>query len=173
MRKYIFSLLLLCLCLSARGQTTAILDSLGLPHPVAAGQLRYWFDSDNGNMVSVSCTNGTHTIDVSQLDDGLHTLHYQVQGTDGGVYSIASGIFLRMKPFVKNEETVTATKLMYWFDDEENVQLIDLGGVQMLDASALVDGLHTLHYQVLCSNGTMTPASSVLFLRMNFPRSAW
>ena len=63
---------------------------------------------------------------------------------------------------------MAAEKLLYWFDDETTIQQTNMdGGVQLLDASGLTEGLHTLHYQVLCSNGQMTPAMSSIFLRMN------
>ena len=143
MRRHILLIIVLCLHIAARGQTIDGLpdiDLSDLPQPTEAQALRYWY-----------------------------TLHCQVIGADDGVYSIASGVFLKMESFEKTEETVTASKLMYWFDDETTLQYLDMTGrVQMIDASAMEDGLHTLHYQVLCSNGVMTPAASVIFLRTGF-----
>lgn len=131
---------------------------------IQASRLRYWFDDDATSMKTVTAMNGTQTVDASQLLDGLHTIHYKAVGNDGAVYDIASGIFMKMEESASGQ--VTAKKLMYWFDDEADVLNVDMtGGVQMLDASHLIDGLHTIHHQVLCSNGQMTPVHSSIFMR--------
>jgi len=130
-----------------------------------AKALRYWFDDDAASVKTVA-SGGVHTLDVSSLLDGLHTIHYQVTGTDNKAYYVASGLFLKTGANT-GSETLTANKLMYWFDDETTVQYVDVtGGAQLLDASGLIEGLHTLHYQVLCNNGQMTPATSSIFLRL-------
>lgn len=132
----------------------------------AATALRYWFDSDATSLQTISY-GGVQTLDVSSLHDGLHTIHYQLTGTDGQFYYIASALFMKMGSNT-GTETVTASKLMYWFDDETTIQSANItGGVQQLDVSTLADGLHTIHYQVLCSNGQMTATMSSLFLCMN------
>ena len=132
-----------------------------------AKQLRYWFDDDSSTLKTITATNSTQTIDATKLIDGLHTVHYQVIGSDNAAYHIVSALFMKMGS--GGSETVTAKKLMYWFDDETTISTVDItSGVQMLDASALMEGLHTIHYQVLCSNGALTPAQSSLFMRMSF-----
>lgn len=132
----------------------------------AATTLRYWFDSDASSLQTMTY-GGVQTLDVSSLHDGLHTLHYQVVGTDGQVYYLASALFMKMGTNT-GTETVTASKLMYWFDDETTIQSANItSGVQQLDVSTLADGLHTIHYQVLCSNGQMTATMSSIFLCMN------
>ena len=136
-----------------------------------AKQLRYWFD-DNANTLNTSTATGsTQVLDVSNLIDGLHTVHYQVVGSDNAAYHIVSSLFMKMG--TGSDTNITARKLMYWFDDEATITTVDVSeGVQMLDASRLIDGLHTIHYQVLCSNGMLTSASSSLFMRMNIDAEA-
>ncbi len=238
MRKYILlTILLSCLHIAARGQTITSLDDLdlsGLPQPTQAKELRYWFDDDDGNVITVNDLSGSHSLDVSGLIEGLHTLHYQVIASDDGVAYVSSAVFLKidygtsstahslrywfdddngnvktiasggvqtldvsalldglhtihyqvtssdgMAAYVASglflkigssieAESVKAQKLMYWFDDEEVIQQIDISeGVQLLDASTLIEGLHTLHYQVVCNNGQMTPAMNSIFLRVS------
>lgn len=235
MRKYIIFFLTLCLQVAARGQTVPEeFDLSGLPQPTQAKALRYWFNDNIGNMQTSDQLAGTHTLDVSSLIEGLHTLHYQVIDTENHAVYIRSSIFLKVNNktttnakslrywfdddtesaesilsggigtidvstlfdglhsihyqvvgddgqayyvtsrfFLKTganigTDTLTANKLMYWFDDETTIQHVDVtGSVQLLDASGLTEGLHTLHYQVLCNNGQMTPATSSLFLRLN------
>lgn len=131
-----------------------------------AKQIRYWFDDDATTIKSVTATDGTHTIDASELIDGLHTIHYQVTDNNGGVFHIASGIFMKMRN--SDNAIVSAKQLRYWFDDQTDITTIDTSsGIQMIDASSLQDGLHTIHYQVVCSNGLLTSAYSSLFMRMS------
>jgi len=131
-----------------------------------AKSMRYWFDDKTASTESL-LSGGVRSIDASALLDGLHTIHYQVVGDDGKDYYVASALFLKTGNSF-GAETATAKKLMYWFDDDTTIQFMDIGdGVQVLDASGLINGLHTLHYQVLCDKGQMTPAMSSLFLRMS------
>ena len=131
-----------------------------------ASTLRYWFDSDT-NVSTCDANAGVQLLDVSMLLDGLHTLHYQVVDTEGQASYIASGIFLKMDDMA-GSGNVTAEKLIYWYDDETTTTTIDMvSGVMTLDASDLLDGLHTVHYLVRCSDGSVTSAYSSIFLRMN------
>lgn len=132
-----------------------------------ASTLRYWFDDDNTKVMTCSANAGVQTLDVSNLLDGLHTLHYQVIDKEGKLSYIASNIFMKMGGNGTTDK-VTASKLIYWFDDDENTNTVNMSnGMQMLDASALLDGLHTVHYQVVCSDGTITSAYSAIFMRMS------
>jgi len=129
--------------------------------------MRYWFDDDNSTVQTAAVTTGTYTLDVKELTAGLHTLHYQLIDESGVAAYVGSGFFICIGSSI-GSETVKAKKLMYWFDDETTMRHTDIGeGAQLVDASALIDGLHTLHYQVLCNNGQMTPAMSTLFLRVS------
>ena len=133
----------------------------------SAHSIRYWFDDEKSSSTTIAANNGFQSVSTASLMDGIHTIHYQVMGSNGQAYYIASGIFF--KSGSGEDGNVTAKQLMYWFDDETSIHKIDMSsGVQMIDASSLMEGLHTLHYQVLCSNGMMTPAQSSVFMRLNF-----
>ena len=137
----------------------------------AFSSLRYWFDDEVAG-VQTKTNGGLHLLDVSDLSDGLHTLYCQVVDNTGRVAYVKSGVFLKMGG-ASVSEMVKASKLLYWFDDETVIQQTDVSGdVQMIDASGLEDGLHTIHYQVLCNNGQMTPSSSSIFLRMAVDKTA-
>lgn len=136
-----------------------------------AATLRYWYD-DETNVMTCSANVGVQQLDVSGLLDGLHTLHYQVVDADGHVSYIASSIFLKMNGTGPSEK-VTASKLIYWFDDQQETTTIETtDAVQVLDASGLLNGLHTIHYMVVCSDGSITSAYSSIFLRMNVDTEA-
>ena len=131
-----------------------------------ASTLRYWLDDDT-NVSTCNANVGTQLLDASALLDGLHTLHYQVVDTEGNASYVASGIFLKMGKMAETG-VVTAKKLIYWFDDEQTTTTLDmLSGIMSLDASNLLDGLHTVHYMVVCSDGSITSAHSSIFLRMD------
>ena len=128
------------------------------------GQLQYWFD-DNQTPTSVSSTSGIQLLDVSSLLDGLHTVHYQVVDENGKVTPPYSQVFMKIAQY---SGELSLKSLLYWYDDETEVQTLPItSGVQVLDASSLLEGLHTLHYQVVCNDGSLTPAYSSIFLRMN------
>ncbi len=172
MRKHILLLLALCLHIAARGQTIITeLELSGLFNTVSAQALYYWFDSDEANIQAADDLSGTYVLDVSQLSDGLHTLHYRVTGTDNIIYALSSEVFLKMTNSLaepEGETPVAAAQVQYWFDSGvDNVQIQEgLSGSWVLDVSQLSDGLHTLHYQVTGTDDVIYALSSEVFLKM-------
>ena len=149
--------------------SSCVFIKMGAVEGSSASSMRCWFDDDANSVKTVSSTSGIYTLDVSTLTEGLHTVHYQVIGSDGKANFIASSIFMKMK---SSEGALAASKLYYWYDDETAIKQVNVSqSVQTLDASMLNAGLHTLHYQVLCSNGDLTPVISSIFMRVNFDSS--
>lgn len=132
-----------------------------------ASGLQYWFNNDDKSAKKTSLQNGVSTIDVSGIGVGLHTLHYQILDSHNSPLYIASAMFMNTGESLENG-TLRAERLLYWYDNEEKLNNAELSsGIKMLDASHLSEGLHTLHYQVLCNNGSLTVASSAFFFRVN------
>lgn len=132
---------------------------------LAPRSLIYWYDDETDHVQSMPMAQGIQVLDAGALEDGLHTLHYQVVCSDGSLTSAYSSIFLRMS---KDFTTGTARYLRYWYDDQLTAQQVDaVSGVHLLDASALMQGLHTLHYQVADENGTLGAPLSAVFLKMD------
>ena len=133
-----------------------------------AAQLRYWYD-ELPTVTTVAATSGLQTLDVSALVEGLHTLHYQVVDSNGKASHVMSSVFLKFNHLSAIGD-VQAKNLLYWFDDAvENMASLPMSaGVQQIDASSLVEGLHTLHYQVVCNDGSLTSVYSSIFLKMDF-----
>ena len=127
-----------------------------------ASKIRYWFDDAQSTSTTIDNLNGVSTIDASSLVDGIHILHYQVVDSKGGVYIPVS------KMFIKAGAKLTATKLLYWFDDEKSgaAETALSYDVMTVDASALVDGIHTLHYQVVDSKGDADIPVSRMFMKL-------
>ena len=61
-----------------------------------------------------------------------------------------------------------AQSLQYWFDEDQSKinTSTSVNGTQILDASSLFDGIHTVHYTVVCSDGTTTPVASSVFYKI-------
>lgn len=161
MRKYIVLLLLFFLHTAARGQTVKEIDLSGLPQPTQAKSLHYWFDSDKSSLKTVNNLANKQTVDVSELSEGLHTIHYQVVDDANTVGETCTGIFVKV-----GQATATSPKtLFYSFDNETSVRQIALSsGTMIIDASALEIGLHIIHYQVEYGDGMMTPPMTSMFI---------
>ncbi|MBR1379799.1 MAG: dockerin type I repeat-containing protein [Bacteroidaceae bacterium] len=133
----------------------------------SVGSLNYWFDDNIDVMQTDNAANVI--LDVSTLQNGLHTLHYQVHGRDGNVYYIASNYFIK----IDDAEIIKAEKLMYWFDNDVSIQHTEISnGTKSLDTSILTEGLHTLHYQIADIKGNLCPPQSSIFLKMDWSQSS-
>lgn len=170
MRKsIILTLLLFCLHIAARGQTISSLDEIdlsALPKAAKAKALRYWYDDDGGSTTTIDILSEREMLDVSGLIDGLHTLHLQLVDENGNLSDIQSSLFMKMS--TGTDAVVTADKLMYWFDIEPVIHKVDISeGIQILDVSDMVEGLHTIHYQLQCSDNQTTSILSSLFLKVS------
>lgn len=127
-----------------------------------AMKIRYWFDNNFSGSQAIENLNGATTINASSLVDGIHVLHYQIEDSKGKVYVPVS------KMFIKAGATPTANKLRYWFDDEKT-QVVEKdysNGVQVVDASGILEGIHTLHYQIVDNNGTVGIPVSKMFMKL-------
>lgn len=127
-----------------------------------AMKIRYWFDNNFSGSQAIENLNGATTINASSLVDGIHVLHYQIEDSKGKVYVPVS------KMFIKAGATPTTAKLRYWFDDEKT-QVVEYdysSGVQTVDASGIVEGIHTVHYQIVDNNGTVGIPVSKMFMKL-------
>lgn len=109
-----------------------------------------WYQIDNGETHRVGLMAGTHTVDVSLLDDGLHTIRYMIEGADGKVTSSAIGHFIKL--------TVPEKGLSYSYLFDKDTTTVSSGpyttDVMWLDISGLADGLHTIDIVVYGSSTT-------------------
>lgn len=167
MHKILALIMLTCVYIAARGQATpSDIDLSRLPVPTQPTYVQYWFDDDIGTLKQTDEYQGSHTLDVTSLPDCLHTVHYLVIGENGLTSNVVSAVFMKMKSEI-DAEPITAERMEYWFDDDtEAIQDVEFqSGFQILDVSALPDGLHTIHCQMVCNNGALTSAHSSIFLK--------
>ena len=165
MQKILFLIILLSgLSLGVRGQTNLadIVDLTGLPEKTEAKGVRFWFDSDADNATNTTVLSGG-TISAADLVDGVHTVHYQIVDKK----DIAGIPFSRL--FIKISGDLTAKYLRYWFDSDPNTVKTTTSipsGATTIDASGLVEGIHTVHYQIVDNNGTAGIPVSGMFMKL-------
>jgi len=130
MKRYIIAIIGLMLCCGLKAQTRTC---------------QYWFDGDIGQSVTTTFSGNSWDaqFDVSQLADGIHTLHLHIHDT---VWNPTQNFFFRKVSTISTSEL----SYYYWFDNDlGNLQNGTLGdGMVALEAESLSAGLHTLHLMV-------------------------
>lgn len=123
-------------------------------------KVKYWFDDDS-NITTTEDLGGIYELDVKNLVEGIHVVHYQTIDNNGAVGSTISKMFMKLSA----KTAVKVTAIRYWFDErdalvkEESVSNMSTS----IDASGLALGKHILHYQLKLSDGTLAPAVSATF----------
>lgn len=126
----------------------------------------YWIDNNHNQRTTVDIGSDglmQFVLDASTLSEGLHTLHYRAQDSEGSYSPAQAWLFYR----IKATETGTLT-LDYWVDegDHETCALADGQTAFVLDASNLSEGLHTLHYRLNTLSGQTGAERTWLFYRV-------
>ena len=108
-----------------------------------AGNGRYWFDDAVDKMYTSSQVQGLMDIDVSQLAEGFHSIHYQVIGANGNISTTATRSFY--KTYMPS-----GSSWRCWFDNDYATLKAgtDMSQTLLLDVSELADGYHVMHIQV-------------------------
>ena len=149
-------------CLPGAAQET--IESIMSSYSVTG--CRYWFDNST-QVTQASYTNGHIVLDVSALEEGFHTLHYQILDSRGEVSPARTAPFFRLQESDEQFKNYTILKVRYWFDKDytpHEVPYVD--GTTVFDVSTLEEGFHTLHYQVINSKGEASPSRTSSFFRI-------
>lgn len=151
MKKYILLILTLCMHCIARGQTA-----------------HYWFDNQSGEArLMTNVVMGQFDIDVSELKEGAHTLHYQATDSEGTLSPTMSATFI--KPYRIAANASGAETFRCWFD--EDIQNAVTGrfadGAFFLNTEGLRNGVHTVH---LYAEGEYpSPTVSCTYIKFDTP----
>ena len=136
MKRYIIAIIGLLLCYGLNAQTRTC---------------RYWFDGNIGQSVTTIFSGNVWDaeIDVSQLPDGIHSLHYYL--TDTTSTPVRGYLFHKISTVPTSE-----LKYYYWFDEDistEQTGALGDGNI-LLDVTGLDNGEHTLYMYLEGSNVT-------------------
>ena len=125
----------------------------------------YWFDNDIDHIFSSPNIQGIMDIDVSNLTDGLHTLHFVVDAGLGTVSQTETNHFIK----VPQTNGVDHMDCLCIIDDElyKQERVAANGGVVIwdLDVSQLSQGFHRMSVQVVTPSGVATNTYEAIFLR--------
>lgn len=104
-----------------------------------------WFDQDYTHRRTGTLSNGNLLIDVDSLDNGVHTINWQLGGGDDA--ELRSYLFYKHTAV---DSAFSQTEYECWFDqDYDNRQSGTLnGGNFLLDVGNLVGGVHLFNLQL-------------------------
>lgn len=122
-------------------------------------KLTYWFDNDTQSMKEESGKDGHFILDVSSIDPGIHFINLMLKDASGKISEIKQQCFYR----VINK---TATKLTYWFDDDESTKetIPFHDGTSMFDVSKLEEGFHTI--SIVTHDYTSSAIATRMFIKV-------
>lgn len=105
----------------------------------------YWFDQNYTHRHTGTLNNGNLLIDVDSLDNGVHTINWQLGGEDDA--ELHSYLFYKHTAV---DSVFSHTEYMYWFDqDYTNSQSGTLNsGSFLLDVDTLENGVHLFNLQL-------------------------
>lgn len=126
----------------------------------AAPNVEYtcWFDHDYTNRLTGTLNNGNMLIDVDSLDNGMHTINWQLgEGLDAELHSY---LFYKHSA---GDSVFSHIEYMCWFDQEFNSRQSGTlnGGNFLLDVDTLESGVHLFNLQL--GTGTRAELHSYIF----------
>lgn len=137
-----------------------IFIKLGKNTVTKAKSLRYWFDKDMTSVKTTALQSEAVTIDASSLVEGIHMLHYQIVDDKGGLGCVVTKMFFKMSA----KTSSTATAIRYWFDEDTEVQQVDVAEIVQVSTNKLkTNGSHELRFQLVDNKGEVTPVRSASF----------
>ncbi len=122
---------------------------------------RYWFDQDEDNAVYGTMPGRRLHVeaDAGALSPSLHTFNIQVKDSEGSWSAPRTNWFARM--------TGDLERAFYWFDNDTLMRHESpaLQGRVEIDVTSLPEGVHTLHYAAMTTDGTLTAVVTRWFVR--------
>ena len=123
---------------------------------------RYWFDNDIKTQRTNTAVQGIFDIDVSGLQEGFHTFHYQVVGIDGSYSSVTTRSFYRVL-------VPESSYYRCWVDEDYTTMTKGrfTGTPILVDITSISEGYHVLRVQL---DGS-TPSSPVSHSFVKIPQT--
>lgn len=154
----------------SRGEVSPVCTSLFLKATAdtesgTPSQIRYWFD-DKKTDLKKSFGTGAYTLDISELEDGVHFIHVQVIDSKGKYSPAVPHLFIKAP-----EQIVDTPKYIhYWIAGRNDKQTLPYQTqlVKQHDFLDLPEGDYALCYQVETERGTLSPVAGMPFFRAHF-----
>lgn len=122
-----------------------------------------WFDQDFEHQLTGALGNGSFLFDVSDLEEGLHSVNVLLEGST--LTSTQSYMFIKVAEQAPLIEPIDMTQLVYhcWFDQDYENRVTDSvsNGIILLDVDNMRDGLHSVH--ILLEGEALTSTLTYLF----------
>lgn len=137
---------------------------IGISDTATVASTEYWFDGDVASLKTLNSISGSHIIDVSMLEDGLHYATFAIKGARNEVLDSKTALFYKLSPI----EAAVASSIEYWFDGKlENIQLLNgFAGNYVVDASQLESGAHYATFVLRGKNNEVLDMKSSLFYKV-------
>ena len=139
-------------------------DRLATDFATKVQEYEYWTDGNYSNRTTgtVQGDEVEFSLNAATLGEGVHTLHYRVKDDKGNYSPTQSWAFFRTAAI----QEAGTTNVEYWIDEgaHQTKEIADNDSIEFaIDASALAEGVHTLYYRLLSSNGSKSPMQAWKF----------
>lgn len=170
MLRNIFTIMLLGLSSVVMAQNSRI-ESASPSRALASGSalVEYWIDHDidGRKQTAMSGSEANMSLDMSALQEGVHTLTYRVRNPSG-LYSVPyMQYFLKMPKDADTE--ITIKEFQYWVDSfaSQKTMAASAGTTSLnLDVNHLPLGVHVIYYRFKNSRGLWSPVESQYFVKV-------
>lgn len=125
----------------------------------AQNAVSYWFDQQTSRNTLGNVTE----ISTAGLTTGVHFAHFQITGSDGLLSPVKSQAFLVMNENLNHSSSYSA--INYWFDQQIAKTSYTSGSI---DVSALTNGIHAVHFQLIDDKGLPCPVKTQFFVNLDF-----
>lgn len=125
----------------------------------AQNTVQYWFDQQTSRNALGNATE----ISTAGLATGIHFAHFQITGSDGLLSPVKSQAFLVMNENMNHSSSYSS--INYWFDKQTAKTAYTSGNI---DCSALTNGIHTVHFQIVDASGKPCPVQTQAFVNLDF-----
>ena len=158
-RRYIMTLLACALLLPVTAQDRQL------------SRFQYWFDDSQTALTEQALSGATATveqsIDASMLSEGIHTLYYRIEDSDGYWCPLYATVVFVTSVESRGEKHVGSVE--YWLDsDIKSRQTSTIDGDKWnmsIDASMLSEGMHILNYRFIDNFGVSSALHQALFCK--------
>ena len=125
-----------------------------------------WFDQDDAHQQTGSLGNGIFMFDVSDLEEGLHSVNIMLEGST--LTSTQNYMFIKVAQQEPLIEPIDMSHLVYhcWFDQDYENRVVDSvsAGSFLLDVSDLDEGLHSVN--IMLVGEALTSVQNYMFIKV-------